>query len=160
MKPGRKWSQEVPLAGAPLAGLGWRTQSDYRDDEACPAPPGVTAKSPAEACAVIATSLESVRNGSASGSTPLVYRQQGLATSGHWNTRGESLSYVSLSSGLVVSGTATEDDTIDLTIASTRSGSRLHYAAQEQSSYQIALLSVRDSGAGQAKSKQRATGNH
>lgn len=158
-KPGKKWSREVPLAGAPLEGLAWRTQSAYRNDEVCPAPPAGTATAPAGTCAVISTRLETVRNGSGAGSTPLAYQRHGLETSGHWNTSGESLSYVSLSSGLVVSATATENDTIDLHIASTLSGSRLHYAAREQSSSQIALLSTRESTPGGKQVARPGTGS-
>jgi hypothetical protein len=142
LKPGKKWSREVPLSSAPLAGLGWRTESTYRDNEPCPAMPSRAAGSPRQTCAVITTRLESVRDGSHVDATPPSYRRQGLKTSGRWIARGESLSYISLSSGLVASSTATETDTIDLTVSSTFSGSRLRYVGREQSNSQIALLDV------------------
>jgi hypothetical protein len=141
MKPGRKWSREVPFAGAPLAGLAWRTRSVYRDDEPCPAQPGAAKTAPRRTCAVISTQLKTVGGGRRGDATPLAYRRQGLTTSGRWAASGESLSYLSLSSGLVASSTATESDAIDLTITSTLSGSRLHYMAKETSSTQLALIS-------------------
>jgi hypothetical protein len=148
LKPGKKWSREVPLAGAPLTGLAWRTQSSYRDNEACPAPLGAPAPSRRQTCAVISTRLETVRGNSHGDPTPLSYRREGLRTSGRWTAHGESLSFVSLSSGLVASSIATESDTMDVTIAATLSGSRLHYAGQVQSSSQIALIAVTLPGGG------------
>lgn len=142
MKPGKKWSREVPFAGAPLAGLAWRTESTYRDDEPCPAPPGAAKGTPRQTCAVISTQLQTVGGNRHGDATPPTYRRQGLETSGQWMASGESLSYVSLSSGLVASSTATENDSIDLTIAAVLSGSQLRYVSQAQSSSQIALIAA------------------
>jgi len=143
LKPGKKWTREVPLEGVPLRGLAWRTRSVYQDDEPCPRPLGAPPQSRPRTCAVITTRLETVRHGRHGGTTPPAYLRQGLKTGGHWTAQGESLSYVSLSSGLVVSSTATESDSMDLTIAADLSGSRLHYAGEARSSAQIALIAIR-----------------
>lgn len=142
LKPGKKWSRVVPFSGAPLAGLAWRTESTYRDNEPCPAVPRSPAGSHGPGCAVIATRLESVKGKSHGGRTPLLYRRQGLKTSGRWTARGQSLNYISLATGLLSSSTATENDDVDLTVTSELSGSRLHYAGQEKSSSQIALVGI------------------
>ncbi len=143
MKPGRKWSREMPIAGAPLAGLAWRADSSYRDNEPCPTPIGAAAGAAAgRLCAVVTTRLKTVRSGSRGGSTPPAYLRQGLKTEGRWTGSGQSLSYISLSSGLVFSSTATENDTMDLTITAPLSGSRLHYAGRSESRSQIALISI------------------
>ncbi|HVC00491.1 MAG TPA: hypothetical protein VNJ12_14325 [Candidatus Dormibacteraeota bacterium] len=142
LKPGKKWSSEIPLAGIPLAGLAWRTVSSYRDNEPCPPPIGAKPKFPRQSCAVITTRLETVRKGPRGDPTPLAYLRQGLKTSGRWTGSGQSLSYISLSNGLVFSSTATENDMVDLTVASTLSGSRLRYAARTESRSQIALISI------------------
>lgn len=140
LKPGKKWSRVVPLAGSPLAGLAWRTKSLYRDDEPCPPAPGAPAALGRETCAVVETQIETVRHGSRSNPTPLAYRRQGLRTSGRWTARGASRSYVSLATGLVTSSTATENSDIDLTITGVLSGSKLHYAGRTQSKSQLTLV--------------------
>lgn len=139
-KPGHKWSREVPLASAPLAGLAWRTNSVYRDDEPCPPAPGAPPAIAHQTCAVIETHLSTTRKKKHGNSTPLVYRRQGLRTSGQWKEHGISRSYVSLSTGLVTSSTAVDSSDMDITIAAAVSGSRLHYAGQTESSSQLTLI--------------------
>lgn len=142
LKPGKKWKREVPVAGAPLAGLAWRTESLYRDREPCPPAPGASAAIHRETCAVISTKLEAVRHGHRE-PTPLAYARQGLRTSGRWLAHGNSLSYISLSTGLVTSSTSTENDTMDITITAALSGSKLRYAGQIQSTSQITLVGLK-----------------
>ncbi len=143
MKPGKKWVKEVPLEGAPLAGLYWRAVSRYRDNEACPPAPGAPASISRETCASISTTLETRRHGSRRDSTPQEYLRQGLRTSGRWNAQADSLSYVSLSTGLVTSSTTTESDQMDFTVTSQLSGSSLRYAGQVQSTSQLTLVSLK-----------------
>ena len=142
-KPGKKWVNEVPLDGAPLAGLYWRAVSRYRDNEACPPAPGAPASIAGETCAAISTSVETRRRGSRGHSTPLEYLRQGLRTSGSWHSQANSLSYISLSTGLVTSSTTTETDQMDFTITSQLSGSSLRYAGQVQSTSQLTLVSLK-----------------
>jgi hypothetical protein len=141
MKPGRKWTREVPLPDAPLAGLSWRTDSLYRQNEQCPPAPGAPATIAKETCAVISTKLAAVRRGDRN-ATPLAYSRHGLRTSGRWLAHGESLSYVSLATGLVTSSTSTENDDMDIIIAATLSGSQLRYAGRIQSTSQITLVGL------------------
>jgi hypothetical protein len=141
LKPGKKWTREVPLADAPLAGLAWRTQSIYRRNAPCPPAPGVPASIRNETCAVISTNLDAVRRGHGD-TTPLAYSRHGLRTSGRWFARGESLSYVSLATGLVTSSTSTENDDMDITISATLSESKLRYAGRIQSTSQITLVGL------------------
>ena len=141
LKPGKKWTREVPLPDAPLAGLAWRTQSLYRQNEPCPPAPGAPAAIRHETCAAISTRLEAVRRGNKN-ATPLAYSRQGLRTSGRWLAHGESLSYISLATGLVTSSTSTENDDMDITITATLSGSKLHYAGKIQTTSQITLVGL------------------
>jgi hypothetical protein len=150
MKPGHKWEREEALVGTPLAGLAWRSRSTYRDNEECPPAPGAHPGLARETCAVIVTRLDTVRRGEHGDPTPPVYRRQGLRTSGRWKGTGESLSYVSLTSGLVTSSTANESDEMDLTIAA-EGGSRLRYAGTVESVSQITLLSIERPAAGKSK---------
>ncbi|MDE3137161.1 MAG: hypothetical protein KGL59_11350 [Acidobacteriota bacterium] len=139
LKPGKKWTREVPVPDAPLAGIVWRTQSLYQQNRPCPPAPGAPATIAKEKCAVIGTKLDAVRHGDRN-TTPLTYSRQGLRTSGRWLAHGESLSYVSLATGLVTSSTSTENNDMDITISTTLSNSQLRYAARTQSTSQITLV--------------------
>jgi hypothetical protein len=143
MKPGRKWTRVVPLAGAPLAGLAWRTRSIYRSDERCPPAPGAPAAIQRQTCAVIETHIETIREKGHGNSTPLAYRRQGLRTAGQWKEKGASRSYVSLATGLVTSSTATETSQMNLTITAALSGSQLHYSGKVEGSSQLTLVAFR-----------------
>ena len=85
---GQKWSSEQPLTSTPLAGLVWRTESNYLRDEPCAssatAPDGTVAELAGDTCAVIVTRFEITRRGSKVESTPEDYRRNGLRTSGTW----------------------------------------------------------------------------
>ena len=86
------------LENTPLANLLWRTSSGYLRDESCRLPGQTTsaAQDPTDAaaphatppgpiCAVILTSFDILRRGSASAdATPEDYRHNGLRTSGTW----------------------------------------------------------------------------
>lgn len=140
LKPGKTWRREVPLLGAPLDNLAWETKTTYRENQPCPPSPGAHADVTRQTCAVIVTRLRSVRRGGHGDATPPAFRRNGLRTSGKWNARGESLSYVSLATGLVTSGTASENDDIDFSIDAA-AGSHLRYSGKINSASQVTLLS-------------------
>lgn len=160
MKPGHKWSRVVPLAGAPLAGLAWRTRSVYRNDEHCPPAPGAPAAIARQTCAVIETRLSTTRQKTRGGGTPLAYRRQGLRTSGQWKENGISRSYVSLATGLVTSSTAADSSKMDITIVAALSGSRFHYSGQVDSSSQLTLIGFQLPSAARKLPKSPAPAQH
>ncbi len=150
---GQKWRSEELLAGSPLKGLVWRTQSEYLRDEPCGAsnPPlsshGASATpagqhtSAQDACAVILAHFEIVRHGSRRGdATPDEYLHSGLRTSGTWTGHGQSLNSISIQSGLLVVSTSTVSQDMDYEIRSATSGSSLHYKGHTDSQSQIMLL--------------------
>ena len=160
---GEKWSAERPLDNTPLANLLWRTASSYLRDEACEVPgqstsaaqnsaatsdaapaaiPGKhTAASPAPLCAVILTSFDILRRGSANAdATPEEYRHNGLRTSGTWTGKGESLDTISLQTGMLLRSTQTSTQKIDFEITSALSGSKIHYAGQVETQSEITLI--------------------
>src|SRR6266853_3471734 len=107
---GQKWSSEQPAASLPVAGMVWRTESEYLRDEVChppnpdAAPTPSSAESaensePAETCAVILTRLNLVRRKPVRDVTPEEYRKSGVQTAGKWDGSAESLSYISLRTG-------------------------------------------------------------
>ena len=165
---GQKWSAERPLENTPLANLLWRTSSSYLRDEACqlPAPaiasvqnaaaPGSTpvsaanstaassaerANSPEPRCAVILTSFDILRHGSANAdATPEDYRHNGLRTFGTWTGKGQSLDTISLQTGMLLRSTQSSTQKMDIEIVSALSGSKMHYAGQVETQSEITLI--------------------
>jgi len=141
--PGESWSSEQPAAGAPLVGLVWRTESTYLRNEPCrPAVP-----SDDERCAVILTRLEMSQPRFHRGQpravrdpTPEDYRARGLRTAGTWSGSGESLTYISLRTGWVVSSTQSGSEEMDVTVSSAEGETSVRYAGRVRSQSQISLL--------------------
>jgi len=134
--PGETWSVEQPAAGSPLLGLVWRTESTYLRNEPCrPAVPLDT-----EQCAVILTKLEMNQSRAVRDPTPEDYRARGLRTAGTWSGSGESLTYVSLRTGWVVSSTQSGSEEMDVTVSSAEGDTSVRYAGRVRSQSQISLL--------------------
>jgi hypothetical protein len=122
--PGQKWNS-TQAAELPLAGLSWRTDSTYVRNEPCalaaaaPATGGNTVAPPSEraGCAVILSRLALTGGQDERDPTPDDYRRNNLRTSGHWSGSGQSLMYVSLDTGWVVSSTQESTQEMDVTIA-------------------------------------------
>lgn len=132
---GQKWNSERPLAGAPLSGLIWRTESAYLRNEPC------KSSGSASECAVILTRFKILRRGSVHpDATPEDYRRNGLRTSGSWTGSGESLDSISLSTGLLVSSTQTSTQDMDYEITSASTGSSIHHKGRVETHSEIALL--------------------
>lgn len=141
--PGQKWSFEQPAASAPLAGLLWRTESTYLRNEPCrPAGPHGAAASDSlakETCAVILTRLEVTQPHPPKDPTPEDYRRAGVRTAGRWSGSGESLSYISLRTGWVVSVTQSATEEMDVTFYNAH-GESLRYAGRVHSQSQVSLM--------------------
>ena len=159
--PGLSWSSEQPADSLPLAGLDWRTDSTYLRDEPChpAAAPSVGASSSAssssasssgsipssgakqreEICAVILMNLSLVPARVKHDATPDEFRRKGLATTGHWTGSGDSLSYVSLQNGWVVSASQSGTQEMDVNIANSM-GTSVHYAGKVETHSLISLL--------------------
>jgi len=141
--PGQKWSSELPATGAPVAGLFWRTDSTYLRNERCRTlenPAAFASLPSAESCAVILTRFEIVQPRPLRDPTPEEYRRRGLRTAGKWRGSGETLSYVSLRSGWVVSVTQSGTEEMDVTISLANGASSVRYAGRVRSQSQITLL--------------------
>ena len=147
---GQTWSSEQPANSLPIAGLVWRTDSEYLRNESCHPPnpdvptiPGAAdsvPNSPAAAdCAVILANLNLVRSKAVRDPTPPEFRKNGVQSAGKWNGSAQSLLYVSLASGLVVSVTQTGTEAMDVTLTSSRNTS-MHYAGTISSRSQVALV--------------------
>jgi hypothetical protein len=140
--PGQKWSTKQPATSAPIAGTLWRTESTYLRDERCRSGVGAAAADSlsGEACAVILTRFEMTQPRPRRDPTPEDYRKRGLRTAGRWSELGESLSYVSLRTGWVVSITQSGTQEMDVTVSTADGESSVRYAGRVRSQSQITLL--------------------
>jgi hypothetical protein len=159
---GQKWNSERPLTDVPLSGLIWHNESSYLRNEPCsassPAQPATGATATAnnaprpgsaspppmqDDCAVLLTRFSILRHGSErSDATPEEYLRNGLRTSGKWTASGESLSAISLASGLLVSSTQSATQDMDYVISSASSGSRIHHVGRTTTQTEITALPI------------------
>ena len=153
---GQTWSSDQPADTLPIAGLVWRTDSQYLRNEPCHPPnpdvpstgasaqaavPEPAAPSSAAAdCAVILANLSLVRTKSARDTTSPELRGSGVQSAGKWNGSAQSLLYVSLASGLVVSATQTGTEEMDVTLTSSHDTS-MRYAGTISSRSHVSLVS-------------------
>ncbi len=143
---GQSWEHETrrPVT-VPLEGYSRRTRSTYLRNEPCSAvslAPGATATRPGELCAVILTRSELIRRGAPRDPTPEEYRNRGLRTSGRMSSRSETLSYVSLHTGFLVSSTHTSAEQFDVTVATEAGEQQVRYRARSETTSQISLLAL------------------
>ena len=118
--PGQTWSSDEPAESLPLAGMFWHSNStlSFRNEQPLPArshPAKPTPAQDTETCAVILTRLSLVTPHKLRDPTPAAYLQDGVHTSGQWTTSGESMNYVSLRNGWVVSVTQNGAEQMDVT---------------------------------------------
>ncbi len=138
---GQTWTTDLPVPSAPLAGLTWRSHSTYERNEPCQLAANASSPAPAngETCAVILTKLSLVGSRSGKDATPESYRKMGLTTAGTWTGEGDTLSYVSIISGRLVSVTQSSTEKMDFTLTH-EDGEHMTYQGSVQSHSHLALL--------------------
>jgi hypothetical protein len=139
---GQTWTTQQPVESAPLAGLMWEGRSTYTRNEPCqPANKAGDANAMAgETCAVILAKLSLTGLKPGHDPTPERYRKLGLRTTGAWAGEGDSLSYVSLRTGRLVSVTQTSREEMNFTVTTDAGENRVSYQGSVQSHSQLALL--------------------
>lgn len=147
---GETWTSDQPANSLPVAGMVWRTDSQYLRNEPChppnpDLPPSASSADAAaiaaagDTCAVILTHLNLVRPKPVRNLTPEEYRKNGVQTKGKWTGSGQSLVYVSLRSGAVVSVSQTGSEEMDVTLTSKQNTS-MRYAGTILSRSQVELI--------------------
>lgn len=147
---GQTWSSEQPAESLPIAGLVWHTESEYLRNEPChPLNPDVPTtpeaadsaanSQPATDCAVILANLNLNRSKSVRDSTPPELQKNGVQSTGTWNGSAQSLLYVSLATGMVVSVTQSGTEKMNVTLTSNRNTS-MRYAGTISSRSQVAMV--------------------
>jgi hypothetical protein len=140
---GQSWNSAQPADSMPLAGMIWRSNSTYVRNESCRPAKSTPSADAGELCAVILTRQSVIPRKQLRDPTPEDYRRNGLHTSGTWAGSGESLSYVSLPTHLVVSVTQDSSQQIDFTVTNS-SGQSIRYAGKIETHSRVALLPAND----------------
>jgi len=147
VKPGQSWkSSEPEQAPSPIVKLEWEKQATYVRDEPC-APIQfsetgiVTPKnSPTESCAVVLTSAILKQKSSPKDTTPGDFRLHALRTTGNASGKNETISYISLQSGLIVRVTEDAHQFMDVLVAKADASNQIHYNVEATGHTEVLLV--------------------
>ena len=147
VKLGQSWkSTEPEQAPSPIVRLEWEKQTTYVRDEPC-APIQfsemgiVTPKnSPTESCAVVLTSAVLKQKSSPKDTTPGDFRLHDLRTTGNATGKNETISYISLQSGLIVRVTEDAQQFMDVIVAKTDASNQIHYNVEATGHTEVLLV--------------------
>ena len=146
IKPGEKWRAEDPIPNSLLTGLSWEKDSEYVNDAPCGAmkitPQGDLAAvaQSQEICAVILTTATLKQKSSQKDATPEDYKLHDLRTLGIAKGKNETITYISLKTGLVVRSTEDANQSMNVIVAKTDGSNRVHYNIDAESHSQVLLL--------------------
>jgi hypothetical protein len=161
---GQNWkSTELEQSPSPIARLEWQKNSSYVRDEPCrptsaavtrsarnvaadksnpslPTNPSPAKNSPPQSCAVVFTRALLKQKSSPKNSTPSDFQALGLHTSGTATGANETISYISLQTGLIVRVTEDAHQFLDVLVAKADSSNQIHYNVIASSHTEILLL--------------------
>jgi len=152
IKSGEKWKVEEPISNALLTGLFWEKESEYVNDAPCGAmkltPQGDLAagEQTQEKCAVILTTAILKQKSSQKDATPEDYKLHDLRNMGNAKGRNETITYISLKTGLVVRATEDANQSMNVIVAKIDGSNRVHYTIEAQSHAHVTLLAETPSG--------------
>lgn len=146
-KIGDKWKTEQPEpAASPIAVLSWARDSSYVRDEPCdPAQLSITGEvtppnGSTGTCAVLLTTAKLVQKSSPKDATPEDFKLHQLKTMGAAKGSNEIISYISLSTGLVVRATEDATQQMDVVVAKADGSSGVRYSVDAKSQLEVLLL--------------------
>jgi hypothetical protein len=146
-KIGDKWKVDQPeLAASPIAALTWARDSSYVRNEPCaPAQLSVTGEvmppsGPAGNCAVLLTTAKLVQKSSPKDATPEDFKLHQLKTMGTAKGSNEIITYISLSTGLVVRATEEATQQMDVVVAKADGSNGVRYNVDAKSQLEVLLL--------------------
>ena len=147
VRPGQSWkSIEPEQAPSPIVKLEWEKQATYVRDEPCAAiqfsETGIVTpkNSPTESCAVVLTNAVLKQKSSPKDTTPGDFRLHNLRTAGNATGRNETISYISLQSGLIVRVTEDAQQFMDVLVAKTDASNQIHYNVQATGHTEVLLV--------------------
>jgi len=133
VKPGEKWkSVEAEKTPSPIANLLWERETTYVQNDKCP----IVAD---EECAIFLTAATLRQKSNPKDTTPEDYKLHELKTSGTVAGTNETVSYISLKTGLVVRATEDLQQKMDVTIAKIDGTNEIHYTITATSHLETAL---------------------
>lgn len=146
-KIGDKWKMDQPEpAASPIAALSWARDSSYVRDEPCaPAQLAFTGEvtppnGSADNCAVLLTTAKLVQKSSPKDATPGDFKLHQLKTMGTAKGSNEIITYISLSTGLVVRATEDATQQMDVVVAKADGSNAVRYNVDAKSQLEVLLL--------------------
>ena len=147
VKPGQSWkSSEPEQAPSAIVRLEWEKQATYVRDEPCAAiqfsETGIVTpkNSPTESCAVVLTNAVLKQKSSPKDTTPGDFRLYDLRTTGSATGKNETISYISLQSGLIVRVTEDAHQFMDVLVAKADASNQIHYNVQATGHTEVLLV--------------------
>ncbi len=146
-KIGDKWKIEQPeQAASPIAALTWTRDSSYVRDEPCsPAQLSGTGEvtppnGPTDTCAVLLTTAKLVQKSSPKDATPEDFKLHQLKTIGTAKGSNELITYISITTGLVVRATEEASQQMDVIVAKADGSNGVRYSVDAKSQLEGLLL--------------------
>jgi hypothetical protein len=147
LKIGEKWkSEQSEPANSPIAGLYWVRESAYVRKEPCHASElsleGTisSANGPPDTCAVLLTTATLKQKSSPKDATPEDFKLHELKTMGTAKGTNEIITYISLTTGLVVRATEEAAQQMDVVVAKADGSNRAHYNVNATSRSEVRLV--------------------
>jgi len=148
LRIGQKWNSDEPeQTPSPVAGLRWMRVSTYVDDEPCHAvrltPQGgaVTSDAEPESCAVILTTATLRQASNAKSHTPEDFKLHDLRTVGTASGSNRIITYISLTTGLLVRATEEATQQMNVTVAKADASNRVRYDIKAKSRSEVLRVS-------------------
>jgi hypothetical protein len=146
-KRGDKWkAEQTEQSASPIAALFWARDSSYVRDESCRAsqlsPAGEISPSGGQVdeCAVLLTTARLLQKSPAKDATPESFKLRELKTMGTAKGTNEIITYISLTTGLVVRATEEASQQMDVVVAKADGSNRVHYNVDAASHSEVLLL--------------------
>lgn len=145
---GQKWNSDEPEhTPSPVAGLRWMRVSSYVRDEPCHAVRltaqggAVTSDAEPETCAVILTTAMLRQASNAKGETPEDFKLHELRTAGTASGSNRIITYISLTTGLLVRATEEATQQMNVTVAKADASNRVRYDIKAKSRSEVLRVS-------------------
>ena len=146
-RTGDKWKIDQPeTSPSPIAALSWTRDSTYVRDEPC-APAQLFATGEvtppngfADNCAVLLTAAKLVQKSSPKDATPEDFKLHQLKTMGTAKGSNEIITYISLSTGLVVRATEDASQQMNVVVAKADGSNAVRYNVDAKSKLEVLLL--------------------
>jgi hypothetical protein len=147
MKPGEKWkSEQAEHTEALIAELHWERESTYVRDEPCRASQlsvagdVISSSGSPETCAVLLTTAKLKQKSSSKDATPEDFKLHELRTLGTAKGANETITYISLKTGLVVRATEETTQFMDVVVATADGSNHVHYNVDARSHAEVLLV--------------------